>query len=86
MVAGREVEDIKLTFERGKVVKASAVKGEDLLKELLKIEGADRVGEVAVRTNYAINRFTKNMLFDEKIGRHNSHGSRKLLSGIWREE
>jgi len=49
-------------------VKASAVKGEDLLKELLKIEGADRVGEVAIGTNYAINRFTKNMLFDEKMG------------------
>ena len=68
IVAGREVEDIKLTFKKGKVVEASAAKGEDLLKELLKIEGADRVGEVAIGTNYAINRFTKNMLFDEKMG------------------
>lgn len=68
IVAGKEVEDIRLTFEKGKVAKASAVKGEDILKELLKIEGANRVGEVAIGTNYAINRFTKNMLFDEKMG------------------
>lgn len=65
---GREVEDILLTFKKGKVVEASATKGEGLLKELIKIEGADRVGEVAVGTNYGITRFTKNILFDEKMG------------------
>ncbi|MBS7633343.1 aminopeptidase [Candidatus Bathyarchaeota archaeon] len=65
---GKEVEDISLTFKRGKVVKASAVKGEDLLRELLKIEGADHIGEAAIGTNYGITRFTKDMLFDEKMG------------------
>lgn len=65
---GREIEDISLTFKAGKVVEASAVKGEELLKELLKIEGADRLGEAAIGTNYEITRFTKNMLFDEKMG------------------
>ncbi len=65
---GKEVEDIKLTFRNGKVVKASASKGEDLLKELLKVENADRLGEIAIGTNYGITRFTKDMLFDEKIG------------------
>jgi aminopeptidase len=65
---GREVEDITLTFRNGKVVEASAAKGGDLLKELIKIEGADRIGEIAVGTNYGIDRFTKNMLFDEKMG------------------
>jgi aminopeptidase len=65
---GREVEDITLTFRNGKVVEASAAKGGDLLKELIKIEGADHIGEIAVGTNYGINRFTKNMLFDEKMG------------------
>jgi aminopeptidase len=65
---GREVEDISLTFKNGKIVKASAAKGEDLLKEIVKIKGADRIGEAAIGTNYGINRFTKNMLFDEKIG------------------
>jgi len=66
--AGREVEDIMLTFRNGKVTKATAAKGQDLLRELLKIEGANRIGEASIGTNYAITRFTKNMLFDEKIG------------------
>jgi aminopeptidase len=65
---GREVEDISLTLERGKVVKASATKGDELLKEILKIEGANRIGEVSIGTNYGIKKFTKHMLFDEKIG------------------
>jgi aminopeptidase len=68
LYAGREVEDIKLTFKNGKIVNASAAKGEDLLKELLQVENADRLGEVAIGTNYGITRFTKNMLFDEKMG------------------
>jgi len=65
---GKEVEDIKLMFKDGKVVEASAAKGEDLLTELLKIEGANRLGETAIGTNYAIRTFTKDMLFDEKMG------------------
>ena len=64
---GREIEDIRLWFKRGKVVKASASKGEDLLKELLKVEGANRLGETSIGTNYGITRFTKSMLFDEKM-------------------
>jgi aminopeptidase len=65
---GREVEDIELTFKEGRVVKASAAKGDELLQQLLKVEGADRLGETAIGTNYEITRFTKNMLFDEKMG------------------
>jgi aminopeptidase len=65
---GREVEDIRLVFKAGKVVEASAAKGEELLQQLLKIEGADRLGETAIGTNYSITRFTKSMLFDEKMG------------------
>jgi len=68
IVAGREVEDITLTFKDGEVVKASAAKGDELLQQLLKIEGADRIGEASIGTNYAITKFTKNMLFDEKMG------------------
>jgi aminopeptidase len=49
-------------------VKASAAKGGELLKEILTIEGAERVGEASIGTNYGITKFTKNMLFDEKIG------------------
>ena len=65
---GRDIEDIQLWFKRGKVVKASAVKGEDLLKELLKVENANKLGETAIGTNYGITKFTKSMLFDEKMG------------------
>lgn len=66
---GKEIEGIVLEVERGKVVKASAEKGEDLLKSLLETdEGVVRFGEVAIGTNYGIKEFTRNMLFDEKIG------------------
>ncbi len=68
IVSGREVEDITLAFKDGKVVEASAVKGDDLLQQLLKIEGAKSIGEIAIGTNYAITKFTKDMLFDEKMG------------------
>jgi aminopeptidase len=68
IVSGKEVEDIRLTFKDGRVVEAKASKGEDLLKQMLKLDGADRVGEFAIGTNYGITRFTKNMLFDEKMG------------------
>lgn len=66
---GKEIEDIRLTFKEGKVVEASAAKGEELLKTLLDTdEGARYVGEVAVGCNYGIEKFSRNMLFDEKIG------------------
>jgi aminopeptidase len=68
IVSGREVEDIKLSFKDGKVVKASAAKGDELLQQLLKVEGTERVGETAIGTNYGITKFTKSMLFDEKMG------------------
>ncbi len=65
---GQEIEDIRLTFKDGKVVDSDALKGKDLLEKMLTIENADTLGELAVGTNYGIQRFTKNMLFDEKIG------------------
>lgn len=67
--AGREVEDVRLTFKGGKVVDAQAGKGAAFLYAMLDSDpGARRVGELAFGTNYAIKRFTKNTLFDEKIG------------------
>lgn len=66
---GREVEDIILTFKDGKVVDAKATKGEDYLLQMLDIDKGSRyVGEFAIGTNYGIKKFTKNILFDEKIG------------------
>ncbi|MDP7169034.1 MAG: aminopeptidase [Nitrospinota bacterium] len=68
-LSGREVEDVRLTFEKGRVVKASAEKNEKFLKSMIGMdEGASRVGEFAFGLNQGIQRFTKNILFDEKIG------------------
>ncbi|MBD3170198.1 MAG: aminopeptidase [candidate division Zixibacteria bacterium] len=67
--SGRMVENIYLEFENGKVVKSKAEKGEKFLKEMLKMDdGSSYVGELAIGTNYGIKKFTKNILFDEKIG------------------
>jgi aminopeptidase len=66
---GREVEDIRLRFEGGRVVAAEAARGGDYLNSLLDMdEGARVLGEVAFGLNYEIDRFTRNILFDEKIG------------------
>lgn len=67
--AHTEVENIELTFEKGKVVQAKASKNEKFLNTILtQDEGASRLGEIAIGTNYKIQTFTKNILFDEKIG------------------
>jgi aminopeptidase len=65
---GNEIENIYLDFKEGRVIKCTAEKGDKLLKEILKIENADKLGEFAIGTNYGITQFTKNMLFDEKLG------------------
>ncbi len=69
MYQGRLVEGIELTFEDGKVVKAAAAKNQDFLLRMLDTDaGARYLGEFAIGTNFEINRFTRNILFDEKIG------------------
>ncbi len=66
---GREVEGVRLAFKDGRVVDASANKNEDFLIQMLdQDEGARTMGEIAIGTNYAIKDFTRNTLFDEKIG------------------
>ena len=65
---GREIEDITLTVKDGKVVKWEAKQGKELLDEVLAMNGARYFGEAAIGTNYNIQRHTRNMLFDEKIG------------------
>ena len=60
---------MKLRFEDGKIVDASAERNEDfLIKTLDTDEGARRLGELGIGTNYGIDRFTKEILLDEKIG------------------
>jgi len=66
---GREVEGVRMEFENGKVVKATAEKNEIFLLSQLDIDdGARFLGEFAIGTNYGIKKFTKSILFDEKIG------------------
>ncbi len=66
---GREVQNVTLTFAGGRVVEATADKGQDLLTAMLDLDAGARVlGEFAFGTNYGITRFTRNTLFDEKIG------------------
>ncbi len=65
---GKEVTDVELRFENGKVVEASASKNEDFLKEMLNAdENSSYIGEFGIGINPNINKFTKNLLFDEKI-------------------
>lgn len=65
---GREVAGVRLWIENGKVVKATAEKNEAFLRQMLDTdEGARYFGEFAIGTNKGINRFTKQILFDEKI-------------------
>ena len=67
--SGKEIEDISMEFKNGEIIHASAKRGDELLQTVLSVdEGARRVGEAAIGTNYGINKFVKNMLFDEKIG------------------
>ena len=66
--AGRDVAGIRLRFEGGKVVDASAETNEDFLLEQLDLdEGARRLGELGIGCNPGITRHMKNTLFDEKI-------------------
>jgi aminopeptidase len=68
-VAGREVSGVRLRFEEGRVVEASAEKGEEYLRSMLDAdEGARYLGELGIGTNFGIPRATKNILFDEKLG------------------
>ena len=66
---GREVHDVRLRFERGEVVEATAARGQDFLEQMIGMDdGARRAGEFAFGLNDGIDIFTRNILFDEKIG------------------
>jgi len=66
---GREVEGVRLKFKAGRVVDATARKNEKFLIEMLDQDaGARNMGEIAIGTNYSIKDFSRNTLFDEKIG------------------
>jgi len=79
---GREVLGIKLKFEKGEIIDFSAAKNESLLKSMINTDkGSKRLGELGIGTNAGIPRFSKNILFDEKI-----YGTIHLAIGMSYEE
>lgn len=79
---GQEIEDIELWFEDGKVIQEKAARNQGLLTAQLNTDqGARYLGEWGIGTNYNIKKFTKNMLFDEKLG-----GTIHLALGLGFEE
>jgi aminopeptidase len=69
LFTGHPVEGIELEFHGGRVVKASAARGNDMLQSALDTDERSRyLGEFAFGLNYGITRPTRNILFDEKIG------------------
>jgi aminopeptidase len=75
--AGVEVDEVTLHFKKGKVVKATAAKNEEFLNKMLDMDaGARYLGEFGMGMNHKITKFTKNMLFDEKL-----HGTIHLALG-----
>ncbi|MFB6268168.1 MAG: aminopeptidase [Halodesulfurarchaeum sp.] len=66
---GQEVTGVHLTFEGGTVTEFHAEKNEEVLEAVLDTDdGARRLGELGIGMNRGIDRFTSNMLFDEKMG------------------
>jgi aminopeptidase len=68
-IDGRWVRNVRVVFEDGKVVEFEAEQGEDAIEGVLDTdEGAKRLGELGIGMNRDIDRFTDNILFDEKMG------------------
>ena len=65
---GKDVKGVTLEVKDGQVISWDAELGKDVLDKVFAIEGARYWGEVAIGTNYNIQRTTRNILFDEKIG------------------
>jgi aminopeptidase len=66
---GKEVSGIRLWFKKGKVVKFKADKNEDMLRAAINTDaGSKSLGEFGIGTNFGIKKFSKQILFDEKIG------------------
>jgi aminopeptidase len=66
---GHEVQGVEMQFRQGRVESAKAAKNEEYLLGMLGADpGARFLGEFGIGTNYEIQDFTRNILFDEKIG------------------
>ncbi len=68
LISGKKLSSVQLMFKKGLVVDWKTPNNIKILDQLFKIKGANRVGEIAIGTNYEIKNYTLNTLFDEKIG------------------
>ena len=65
---GRELKGIRLRFSEGRIVDASADSEEDFLLQTLDTDqGARRIGELGIGCNPGIDRYMRNVYFDEKM-------------------
>ncbi|MFP8952964.1 aminopeptidase [Natrialbaceae archaeon A-arb3/5] len=68
-IRGESVRNVRLVFEDGAVVDYDAEQGSSVIGEILETdEGARRFGELGIGMNRGIDRYTDNILFDEKMG------------------
>src|SRR5690606_17345547 len=65
---GELLENIKLEVKDGYIVSYECSGGQAMLDSIFSIPGSRYFGEAAIGTNYNIQNFTRNILFDEKIG------------------
>ncbi|MFA5024932.1 MAG: aminopeptidase [Candidatus Shapirobacteria bacterium] len=67
---GNEIRDIYLEFKDGVVIKSTASKGENILKEMIATKNADKIGEFSLTDKRfsKINKFMAETLYDENFG------------------
>ena len=69
VLGGRLMHDIRLNWKDGQLVEASASTNDDYLQSIVRSDpGASLLGEFAMGTNFHVDRFSKDILLDEKIG------------------
>ncbi len=69
IIYGMSFNDVRLKFEKGKVVEATSSNNQEKLNKILDTdEGARCLGELGIGNNFSIKEFSSNILFDEKIG------------------
>ncbi|MEI6886653.1 MAG: aminopeptidase [bacterium] len=75
------VENVELWFKDGKLIKAKASKGEELIKKMISTKGANRLGEISLTDKKLsrINKFMAETLYDENAG--GTYGNMHLALG-----
>ncbi len=78
---GTLIEGIKLEFKKGRVIKATATKNEEVLREMIATKNADKVGEFSMTDKRfsRISKFMAETLYDENIG--GPHGNTHIALG-----